>query len=135
MTPDRAATARRPAGHTRATRQALAAYLQTHRDASHRAIARALGVSASTVDRACRQLRQATRSECAHGHTVTHPADAPAAPLADAVTQHRDAPSMTRPRCPCCAWRQMQPVPAGSLAHCEQCGHGWRVPEAEEASR
>jgi len=67
----------------RSTRAAVAAYVQAHRDASHRAIARQLGVSASTVDRACRELRQATHSACGHGRVDAREAGAPDA-LADA---------------------------------------------------
>jgi hypothetical protein len=84
---------------TGATRQAVAAYVATHRGASHRAIARALGVSASSVDRACRAMRQATGAQCAHGHPVTHPADAPDA-RPDAVPGRHPGASSGAPVAP-----------------------------------
>ena len=69
---------------------------------SHREIARRLGVSASSVDRACRALRQATQSECTHGRALTHERGAPDAP-ADAprdATQGHGAPaSPVAPEC------------------------------------
>jgi transposase-like protein len=120
------------------TRDSVAAYVETHRDASHRAIARQLGVSASTVDRACRRMRQVTHRPSTHGEAVTHPADAPLAEVvqlrprppqtdapADAGASADDAPAMVRPRCPCCQWRAMQPVQAGARAQCELCGFGF----------
>lgn len=103
-----------------ASRQAVAAYVQTHLAASHRQIARALSVSPSTVDRACRQLRQMTHSDCSHGQPgapLVTQADAPAVtqqPVPDAVTQ--------RWRCQCCGagWQR------GS--RCEQCGWPKGIP-------
>jgi hypothetical protein len=48
-------------------RKAVASYVVTHTEASHRQLARALGVSASTIDRTCRQLRGLTHAQCPHG--------------------------------------------------------------------
>lgn len=133
----------------------LASFVATS-GASHRQIARALNISASTVDRACRQLRQMTHSECRHGRpgalTVTQADvrasdgaqsrqgnviqlrhrsdhDAPSAAVAVADDAQGHAPSVVRPVCPFCSWRAAQPVLVGQLAHCEACGFGFTAEE------
>jgi hypothetical protein len=49
-----------------------------------------------------------------------------------AVTPDRNAgPPDCRPRCPRCAWRQLQAVPVFERAWCEQCGHGFTADDHE----
>ena len=128
------------------TRAAVAAYVETHRDASHRDLARALGVSASSIDRACRTLRQATRSQCPHSREAASDAACVTQPDArksqvrqpgvvipfrlrhspDAPSRHDAAPDSpataagagdARWTCAFCGWRSLA---AGG--RCESCG-------------
>jgi len=36
-----------------------------------------------------------------------------------------------RPRCPQCAWRQLQPVPADEITNCEACGFGYTAGDGQ----
>ena len=127
------------------TRAAVAAYVETHRDASHRDLARALGVSASSIDRACRTLRQATRSQCPHSREaasdaacVTQPTHAKARCVSQAssyrsgcVTALTHPPGMTRHliRRP----RPQAPATRGGRAPSAAGGHSLRAAGAKVA--
>jgi hypothetical protein len=80
------------------TRKAVASYLSTSR-ASHRAIARLAGVSASSVDRACRSWRAASHRDCPHGRPDARSASQPdARPSETATVRQGNVIPMTRQR-------------------------------------